>query len=141
MSAEARQDHYLRRTKLADEMLLWVYDRHMEDGPEDTSTDEFWIHGGVTCSGLEADRASFWLLREGFIVGDGSGEVGGLVWMEPTGKGDRFVESGRSVAADNSEAKHVSLSITSFDSNISIDSPGSTQSTRLGAVGKGARAR
>lgn len=132
-----RRDLSQRQQAARDAILRWLYDRTLHDDVHPDSAgfaQSAWgTHYGDPFTSKEIERASEWLLEEGYIKGTPFAEGGvGLPMMAP--KGERVVEQDRSVNSDAHQPAPYSvttINITGSGNAVAANSTNVSQTTTV----------
>jgi hypothetical protein len=133
-----RRDNPLRRRQAArDAFLRWLFDCTLNGdaspSAEDFFPSEFGSYYGRTFTDREIEAASEWLRDEGYLKGQ-SFYGGGILRPVITTKGERVVESERSVNADAQQPAPYSVTtvnVTGSGNNVAANSSNVSQTTTV----------
>lgn len=133
-----RRDNPLRRRQAArDAFLRWLFDCTLNGdtspSAEDFFPSEYGSYYGRTFTDREIETASEWLRDEGYLKGQ-SFYGGGILRPVITTKGERVVESERSVNADAQQPAPYSattVNVTGSGNNVAANSSNVSQTTTV----------
>jgi hypothetical protein len=135
-----RGDLLGRRKAARDAVLKWLHDSTLRGIPspylKDFAESQYGTYFGHSFTDDEISAASEWLKAEGYITGPEVNELVGVLIPSITTRGEKVVESGRSVNDESPFAANVpshvtNVTVTGTGHNVATHSPGAVQTTTV----------